>query len=533
MNPNFSLDEVRVESSAIREMLRSLVDRLRGKRRAAHPDTSLLEWGQTYLPRHFRKAPSLMHRWLSEQLHTATKSRGTKLNLIGPRGGAKSTLGTLAHVLRCAVEVREPYIWIVSDTRSQANAHLENVKAELLDNAALARAYPDAVGEGDIWRSGKAQLRNGVVIEAYGTGQRIRGRRVREQRPTLIVCDDIQNDDHIESARQRELSLQWFRGTLLKAGNRRTNYLNLATALHHDALALVLHRTPGWQSRIFRAVERWPDAMSLWHEWERRFTDLTDEHRTATARQFYETHQSELEAGAVLLWPEEEDLVSLMAMRVEGGNTAFEREKQGSPVNPDACEWPETYFGEGIWFHRWPENLRLRVIALDPSKGSESRHGDYSAFVLLGVDDQGVCFVEADLARRPIPQMVAEGAELCRRFRPDAIGFEANQFQELLGSDFVAEFQKQGVVGLQPWTLHNHVKKLMRIRRLSPLLAQGRLRFLAGSAGTRLLVEQLKFFPCADHDDGPDALEMAVRLAGELMNQRPGDGLGDRLLLTN
>ena len=34
-----------------------------------------------------------------------------------------------------------------------------------------------------------------------------------------------------------------------------------------------------------------------------------------------------------------------------------------------------------------------------------------------------------------------------------------------------------------------------------------------------LLVKRLRDFPCGDHDDGPDALEMAVRLACEMFGQ--------------
>jgi hypothetical protein len=45
-----------------------------------------------------------------------------------------------------------------------------------------------------------------------------------------------------------------------------------------------------------------------------------------------------------------------------------------------------------------------------------------------------------------------------------------------------------------------------------------------------MLVEQLKEFPLGEHDDGPDALEMAIWLAGELLGTASaGDGLGDRL----
>ena len=172
----------------------------------------LLAWGRKYLPDHFQLPPSIMHRWMAEQFAAALARRGTKLNVLGPRGGAKSTIGTLALPLRAAVECQENYIWIVSDTKNQAVAHLENIKAELLDNRRLARDFPEAVGRGLVRRGNSIVLRNGVTIEAFGTGQRIRGRRRRQHRPTLIVCDDLQNDGHIRSALQREHSRDWFHG---------------------------------------------------------------------------------------------------------------------------------------------------------------------------------------------------------------------------------------------------------------------------------------------------------------------------------
>ncbi|HZZ73583.1 MAG TPA: hypothetical protein VFE24_15120 [Pirellulales bacterium] len=493
-------------------------------------DLDLLAWSRRFLPDHFVKEPSRMHCWLNAQAAVLQRERGRKLNVIGPRGGAKSTLGSLAFVLRAALEQREPYIWIVSDTKNQALAHLENIRAELLENRLLQAAYPNACGPGPTWRSAAIVLRNGVTIEAFGTGQRIRGRRRRANRPTLIVGDDLQNDAHMQSALQRERSAAWFFGTLLPAGTKRTNVIHLATALHREALALRLHATAGWTSRIFRAIERWPDNQSLWQTWEALYRDPEDPAARDTARAFFENHRAELEAGAELLWPAEEDLYTLMCLRAESGRTAFEREKQSSPLDPDLCEWPDAYFNEAIWFDAWPNNVMLRVLTLDPSKGSDARRGDYSALVLLAVTGEGMLYVSADLARRPTPQMVAQGAELCRLFQPDAFGIEGNQFQELLAGEFATEFQRLGLLNLQPWTIDNRVNKLVRIRRLGPLLASSRLRFQRGSPGTQLLVNQLRDFPAGDHDDGPDALEMAVRLAGEFLSGTPQDGLGDSLL---
>ncbi len=126
-------------------------------RRAARGDAQaagLLAWGRQYLPAHFTRPPSLMHRWLAEALQAMHQQRGSRLNVLGPRGAAKSTIGTLAFALRAALEGWEPYIWIVSDTRHQACAHLENIKAELLDNRLLAADYPQAVGRGPVWRAG-------------------------------------------------------------------------------------------------------------------------------------------------------------------------------------------------------------------------------------------------------------------------------------------------------------------------------------------------------------------------------------------
>ena len=403
-------------------------------------------------------------------------------------------------------------------------------KPSCVDNRLLAAAYPSVAGQGPVWRAGAVQLRNGVSVEAFGTGQRIRGRRRRQHRPTLILCDDLQNDSHIQSALQRQRSRDLVPRNSAEGRHPPTNVVNLATALHAEALALELHRTPGWTSHIFRAIETWPSQLSLWAQWEALYADAQNSEAAAVARRFYQARRAEMHEGAVLLWPEAEDLYTLMCIRAESGRTAFEREKQNSPIDPDACEWPETYFDERLGFDEWPPQLQLKVLALDPSKGADARHGDFSAFVLLGLDARGLIYVEADLARRPTPQIVADGVALYRQFQPDAFACEANQFQELLAAEFEIELRRQGLLSVRPWLLNNQVNKLVRIRRLGPHLAARRFRFKAGSPGTRLLLDQLQQFPLCDHDDGPDALEMALRLAGQLLlDRRFPDGLGSRL----
>jgi predicted phage terminase large subunit-like protein len=497
---------------------------------ASGQEKGTLDWGREYLAEYFTHSSSEMHSWLCKELDRTHKYRGAKINVIGPRGSAKSTVVTLCYVLRAALEDWEQYIWIVSDSGDQARVHLDNLRIELSENKKLRAAYKEAVGQGRHWRSAVLQLTNGVTIESFGTGQGLRGRRRRAKRPTLIVCDDLQNDSHIASAAQREASRRWFHGTLLNAGTPATNVVNLATALHRDALALELAQKVGWTSRTFASILERPRNMKLWKTWEEIYSDIDNPHARHAAREFYERHEVEMKEGADVLWPEVEDLYTLMRMRAEIGETAFNREKQGVPLDPAMCEWPEEYFGEHIWFDAWSGTFEARVIALDPSKGRDARRGDYSAYVVLGINRQAVLYVEADMLRRPTPQMVEDGVALCLRFRPQALGIEANQYQELLCNEFGPAFVRHNLQHLGPRKIYNNLPKLLRIRRLGPLLAQRRVRFLRGSPSTQLLVNQLRDFPAGAHDDGPDALEMAWRLAEYvLQGGKFDDGLGNSM----
>jgi predicted phage terminase large subunit-like protein len=467
-----------------------------------------------------------LHRWLVDTFQDLHTRRGSKNAVVAPRGSAKTTWASWAYPLYCAVHGLEPYIVLISDSQAQARLLLEAIKAELEDNPALAQAYPDAVGPGHPWGQDRIRLANGVVIEALGTGAKVRGRRNRAERPTLIVVDDPENDAHVTSTVQRERSWAWFNRAVANAGTPQTNLLVLGTALHRDCLVLRLTRTGGWQGRTFRSVEQWPQRMDLWQHWQSLYQDYDDPQHEAKARAFHEQHQAAMLAGAQVLWPEQESLYALMALRATIGLAPFASEKQGDPFNPEQCEWDATYFDyPGFWFEQWPAQLQIKTLGLDPSKGRDAKSGDYSAFVRLGRGPQDLLYCEADVQLRPTPQVVADGVEHVRRFRPDGFGVEINQYQELL----CTEFERVGLqedVHLPLYGLNNQTNKQVRIRRLGPYLAQRKLRFKSRSPGTALLVQQLRDFPVGDHDDGPDALEMALRLMIELWNGRLQAGAG-------
>ena len=224
---------------------------------------------------------------------------------------------------------------------------------------------------------------------------------------------------------------------------------------------------------------------------------------------------------ATVLWHQRESLYDLMVLRAAIGHAAFNAEKQGDPQDPSLCEWPAEYLqGPGFWFDEWPNELEIKTLSLDPSKGKDQKRGDYSAYVRLGRDKRRMLYVEADLRRdRDGPKIVADGVEHVKDFKPDGFAIEVNQFQELFVAEFLRVGTEQGV-DLPIYPIENMVNKNVRIRRIGPYLAQRRMRFKARSPGTMLLVDQLKQFPNCDHDDGIDSAEMALRLMVDLVNGR-------------
>ncbi len=206
-----------------------------------------------------------------------------------------------------------------------------------------------------------------------------------------------------------------------------------------------------------------------------------------------------------VLWPERWPMEELEEKKASPYYWAAEYQLR--PPSHENAEWPDEYF-HGIIAETWPGAFELATIAVDASKGVKG--GDYSAIVFAGLHNGNV-YVDADLCRRPVSDIVADTASMGVAYQPDEIAFESNNFQDLIAGEFERYTRVNGLV---PWSIElieNHAKKHERIRTLGGFLRPKRLLFHKGSPGVDLLIEQLRDFPLGDYDDGPDALEMAIR----------------------
>lgn len=473
-----------------------------------------IDWLRYYLPAYASSQPADFHEPLTAQLAALHANRGTKTAIIAPREGAKSTIVTLGYVLHAAVESHERFILILSDSADQAAEKLRDIRRELDGNERLAADYPAACGIGPAWRNDRIELKNGVVIQAIGRKGRIRGRRNRQDRPSLVIFDDVENNATITSEAERKATWRWATREVIPAGTAATNFISVGSALHRDCAAVKLGTLAGWRAQTHRAIHQWPDRMELWDAWERLATNLADDRRAETAAAFYEANREAMDAGAVVYWPERWPLVALMQRRAEIGPAAFATEYQGVPSLEGVSEWPAEFFDRPeLWFDDWPDNICLRVQSLDPSKGTGSKTGDDQAHVQAAVTKDGNIYVDAKLVQEPIDKMVRRALDMAAEFHPlDALAIENNDGLGMVLSEFEQAAAGQ-VVPLKG--VVQTANKIVRIRRLGLYFARGRIRF-RNTAGTRKLVDQLRDFPNGVHDDGPDALELAVRMLEHL-----------------
>lgn len=221
-------------------------------------------------------------------------------------------------------------------------------------------------------------------------------------------------------------------------------------------------------------------------------------------------------------------LEELEAAKRDIGPRAYAQQYDAQFMDMEGALFPGHYFPESIWFDHWPENVAWKTIAVDPSLGKTDR-SDYSAIVSLALDSDGVMWADASLERRPPAQIVRDVLTLAGTFQPHSVAVEANQFQTVLASQLMEASKRAGMMlPVQP--VIQTVKKEIRIAgTLDRYLAYGELRFRR-TLGGQMLVSQLQEFPEGEHDDGPDALELAVGEMKRLFYTGVQSGRVDRVM---
>jgi len=491
---------------------------------------TILAFAKVYLFKHLECGISQAHLAIYGLLQRILTNRGVKIALAAPRDFGKSTLITLIYILYCICYQKEKFIIIVSNTSSQACQVIDNIRRELLENQLLKSGFPELYdSNGKLSRSRESEIitHNGIKIIGLGSGQQVRGRRFGNARPGLVIADDLESAESIYLQETRQKTKDWFEKSLLKVGSQNTNYFFIGNLYHpYSLLGEYINKeiSPGWEGYKYSAVITWPTS-KLWEEWK-LIRNGKKEYKGArgleASRAFYNDYRKEMNDGAVLLWPERYDICKLME-EYENNPLSFMSEFQNTPIDSKTCVFPLEKFHYWTSIYRTVEEL-LRTLgenaeffmACDPSAGDDSIiKNDYSAIAIIARDKTThvMYLIECDIERRDPDKLLTDILAYCKRYKFVKVGFEANNFQGLLIPN-LKKLLEDNHIYTEIVPIKNMANKTKRIMALLPYLKSGQLQLCKNM----LLDEQLQFFPWAKHDDGPDALEMAVRLCEENQN---------------
>lgn len=406
------------------------------------------------------------------------------------RGGAKTTVITrLFSLFKTAIQRKKRHVAIISSTIDVSKESLEFIKTELEDNQNLVHDFDIQIGskikltwnkEEIVFKSGGIKFR----IKVYGAGKKIRGSNWLGFRPDLILCDDIEDDEGVESSVQRDKLEKWFKKAIMKLKARKSTTYNIivvGTRLHHDSLLARLSKRNDFVSYSFPLVLSFPHNISEVEKHNVKKSDIKGMIIDDTAIDKYELLIEYLED------PE-----------------SFYSEYQNQPLSREDAIFSDykTYKGE-------MPKCDAYSIAIDPSMGKKK--GDYFGIAILGykIDEKKFYAKVYGYKQNPI-RLIPKIIKFYKKYDSMATTFlsvETVAYQEFFKDILKSEASKVGIF-LSVKEYRNTADKDLRISSIAPHVGDGTILI---NEDDILLIEELETYPKAAHVDLLDALEMAWR----------------------
>jgi len=351
---------------------------------------------------------------------------------------------------------------------------------------------------------------NGIKIEAKGIQTQVRGMRYLSERPDLFILDDLEDEENTNTKELRAKNLSWFRSELMEAMGFGGACVYMGTIVHYDSLLNhVLTKRKDFKSEKFPSILHWSGREDLWEKWRNTY-NADDPNAKENADSFYESNKYDMDADTEVLWPKMYNYKYFMEKREEIGSKAFNQEFLGNPVDEESQIFnPEefTYYNESDLDGKELEFYAAVDFAMGKTRG------DYSAITTLAKNTStGVCYVVDSYLERVHPDKFLKViVQKTLQYQYHGLAVESQMAQEWFADKLSEELVKQGYPAhTRLLKVKQKTRKELRIEALLPEIQAGRIRFLKQH---RLLIEMLELFPNHNHDDGPDSLADAFKVA--------------------
>ncbi|MFA5378534.1 MAG: hypothetical protein WC455_22460 [Dehalococcoidia bacterium] len=410
----------------------------------------------------------------------------SKVVIKAPRGWGKSTLLNVGYAGKKTLFREKHFIVPISSTATKAQMESENLKLELMTNQEVKKIFGN-VKTNKVDDSGidptfskEMWVANGeTLIFPRGAGQQVRGVRWGKRRPDLIIVDDLEDPEQVESEEQRKKLKQWFFADVMNSIDRSVPHkiIFIGTLLHENSLLADLLADPSWKSVEIDlcndALEsNWPDFMT------------TDE-----VKELYESY------------------------RRQGLLDVFYREYRGIPIAKETATFKQEFFRYyNETDDKFIEDRRKleTIVIIDPAKTTNVA-SDFSAIVGVGINTEATKIYIRDIdADRMHPDEIYRRAfDMADRLGARTIGYEVTSLNEFITYPITTYMIQRGKF-YNLVELKARGKKEDRIAMLSPLYRLGYIYHNKAVSAT--LESQLLSFPKSKRDDVMDATAYLVEM---------------------
>lgn len=306
----------------------------------------ILEFGKEYFPEIFSSPFASFHREMMDLVFDLDPAEwyyeddhGNQLEKQGvvvaaPRNHAKSAIITFLLPVYCAVFRIKHFIVIFSNNRDGVTLFCNQIKREIEENEQLQADFGNLCGKsyGRPWGAFTFVICHPgddntpayeTMIAGRSIGTNVRGMRFGAYRPGMVIGDDMEKDENVQTAEQRNKTQGLLTQRIMPMLDPDDNLLFICgTIFHYDSLLSRLLKPEsgrGWVQRIWKCILD-------------NATDVLDE-------------------NAIPIWPERWPINKLRSKRLTPPMTLHEwnTEWMNDPSDPESREYKPEWFR---WYSR-------------------------------------------------------------------------------------------------------------------------------------------------------------------------------------
>ena len=422
-------------------------------------------------------------------------SNHKQVAIAAPRYHAKSTIVTHAYTLASVLFRESRYALIVSDTVTQSIQFLGDIKRELMENDDLRALFSVKCLAKDVEDDVIVEMEDGHTfrIQAKGSEQKLRGLKWANLRPDLIIIDDAENDEIVMNKDRRTKFKRWFYGALIPCIASSGKIRIVGTILHLDSLLENL--MPASQIAASKASR----SLHLIQEDLREYTNL----RLPWKSVKYRAHTDDFK---LLLWPEMKTAERFKLQRMDyvqqGLGDVYSQEMLNIPLDVT-----DTFFKKSDFIAMKQDDHKRNLVyyATCDLAVSQAQRADYSAFVVGGMDENGILYCKHIIKDRLDAKDIVDTILMIQKiYKPVLFGLEQGTIQKAIGPYLNEEMLKRGEF-ISTVLLKPSGDKLTRARSIQARMRSGACKFDKDADWYQNFEDELMRFPRDKHDDQVDA----------------------------